>query len=44
VTEQAARDNLCLPLWAGISAEQQRRVVDVLRAVVDRGLGDLVPT
>jgi dTDP-4-amino-4,6-dideoxygalactose transaminase len=32
-TERAARENLCLPLWAGISREQQERVVDVLRAV-----------
>jgi dTDP-4-amino-4,6-dideoxygalactose transaminase len=31
-TERAARENLCLPLWAGISGEQQARVVSVLRA------------
>jgi dTDP-4-amino-4,6-dideoxygalactose transaminase len=30
-TEKAARENLCLPLWAGISAEQQAEVVGVLR-------------
>jgi dTDP-4-amino-4,6-dideoxygalactose transaminase len=30
-TEKAARDNLCLPLWGGISREQQERVADVLR-------------
>jgi dTDP-4-amino-4,6-dideoxygalactose transaminase len=30
-TERAARENLCLPLWAGIAEEQQARVVDVLR-------------
>jgi dTDP-4-amino-4,6-dideoxygalactose transaminase len=30
-TERAARENLCLPLWAGISAEQQAEVVGVLR-------------
>jgi len=30
-TERAARENLCLPLWAGISAEQQADVVSVLR-------------
>jgi dTDP-4-amino-4,6-dideoxygalactose transaminase len=30
-TEQAARENLCLPLWAGISEEQQAQVVAVLR-------------
>jgi dTDP-4-amino-4,6-dideoxygalactose transaminase len=33
-TEKAARENLCLPLWAGISAEQQERVVDTIRAAV----------
>ncbi len=31
-TEKAARENLCLPLWAGISAEQQSRVVSVVRS------------
>ncbi|MGZ4388557.1 MAG: DegT/DnrJ/EryC1/StrS family aminotransferase [Gaiellaceae bacterium] len=31
-TEKAARENLCLPLWAGISAEQQERVVSVVRS------------
>ncbi len=31
VTEQAARENLCLPLWAGISEAQQLEVVSVLR-------------
>jgi dTDP-4-amino-4,6-dideoxygalactose transaminase len=30
-TEQAARENLCLPLWAGISEEQQDEVASVLR-------------
>jgi dTDP-4-amino-4,6-dideoxygalactose transaminase len=30
-TEKAARQNLCLPMWAGISEEQQQTVVDVLR-------------
>ncbi len=30
-TETAARENLCLPLWAGITEEQQRTVVGVLR-------------
>jgi dTDP-4-amino-4,6-dideoxygalactose transaminase len=29
-TERAARENLCLPLWAGISEEQQARVASVL--------------
>jgi dTDP-4-amino-4,6-dideoxygalactose transaminase len=31
VTEQLARDNFSLPLWAGISDEQQQMVVGVLR-------------
>ena len=30
-TERAARENLCLPLWAGIELEQQTEVVGVLR-------------
>ncbi len=30
-TEKAARENLCLPLWAGISEEQQLEVVSVLK-------------
>lgn len=30
-TERAARENLCLPMWAGISHEQQAEVVAVLR-------------
>ena len=34
-TEKAARENLCLPLWGGISAEQQERVAAVLRAGVE---------
>jgi dTDP-3-amino-3,4,6-trideoxy-alpha-D-glucose transaminase len=29
-TERAARENLCLPMWAGISAEQQERVASVV--------------
>ena len=29
-TERAARENLCLPLWAGISEQQQAEVVSVL--------------
>ena len=32
-TERAARENLCLPLWPGISRSQQERVVHTLRAV-----------
>jgi dTDP-4-amino-4,6-dideoxygalactose transaminase len=31
-TEQAAHENLCLPLWAGISREQQEQVVSVVRS------------
>jgi dTDP-4-amino-4,6-dideoxygalactose transaminase len=30
-TEKASRENLCLPMWAGISEEQQSEVVGVLR-------------
>jgi dTDP-4-amino-4,6-dideoxygalactose transaminase len=30
-TERAARENLCLPLWAGIGEAQQAEVVSVLR-------------
>jgi dTDP-3-amino-3,4,6-trideoxy-alpha-D-glucose transaminase len=30
-TERASRENLCLPLWAGITEEQQAEVVAVLR-------------
>ena len=30
-TEKAARENLCLPLWAGIGEEQQTEVVSVLK-------------
>jgi dTDP-4-amino-4,6-dideoxygalactose transaminase len=33
-TEQASRENFSVPLWAGITAEQQERVVDVVRAAV----------
>jgi dTDP-4-amino-4,6-dideoxygalactose transaminase len=31
VTEQAALDNISLPLWPGVTAEQQERVVAVVR-------------
>ena len=31
VTERAARENISLPLWPGITAEQQERVVEVVR-------------
>jgi dTDP-4-amino-4,6-dideoxygalactose transaminase len=30
-TEKASRENLCLPLWAGITEAQQEEVVSVLR-------------
>jgi dTDP-4-amino-4,6-dideoxygalactose transaminase len=33
-TEKAARENLCLPLWAGIAQEQQEQVVDTVRAAL----------
>jgi dTDP-4-amino-4,6-dideoxygalactose transaminase len=31
-TERAAAENLALPLWAGITPEQQERVVEIIRA------------
>ena len=31
VTERAAAENIALPLWPGITAEQQERVVEVVR-------------
>ncbi len=34
-TEQAARENLCLPLWAGITEGQQEEVAAVVRRVVE---------
>jgi len=30
-TERASRENLCLPMWAGITEEQQAEVVSVLK-------------
>jgi len=33
-TERAAEENFSVPLWAGITAEQQELVVDVVRAAV----------
>ena len=33
-TERAAAENFSVPLWAGIAAEQQELVVDVVRAAV----------
>jgi len=32
VTEQVARDNFSIPLWAGIDAEAQERVVSIVQA------------
>jgi dTDP-4-amino-4,6-dideoxygalactose transaminase len=34
-TERAARENLCLPIWAGITEEQQAEVAAVLRRVAE---------
>jgi dTDP-4-amino-4,6-dideoxygalactose transaminase len=34
-TEKAARENLCLPLWAGIGEEQQAYVADVLERTLE---------
>jgi dTDP-4-amino-4,6-dideoxygalactose transaminase len=33
-TERVAAENFSVPLWAGITAEQQERVVDVVRSAV----------
>jgi dTDP-4-amino-4,6-dideoxygalactose transaminase len=33
-TERAAAENLALPMWAGIEPEQQKRVVEAVRAAV----------
>jgi dTDP-4-amino-4,6-dideoxygalactose transaminase len=33
-TEKLARENFSIPLWAGIDASQQERVVDVVRSAV----------
>jgi len=33
-TERAARENFSVPLWAGITAEQQGRVVETVRAAL----------
>jgi dTDP-4-amino-4,6-dideoxygalactose transaminase len=33
-TESAARDNFSVPLWAGITSDQQERVVDTVRAAL----------
>jgi len=34
-TEKASRENLCLPLWAGIGEEQQTEVVAVLKRAAE---------
>jgi dTDP-4-amino-4,6-dideoxygalactose transaminase len=36
-TERAARENLALPLWAGIGADVQERVVEAVRAAAGVG-------
>ena len=33
-TEKLARENFSIPLWAGISPEQQERIVEVVRSAV----------
>jgi dTDP-4-amino-4,6-dideoxygalactose transaminase len=39
-TERAAADNVALPLWAGISVDQQRQVVEaVANALAGRARG-----
>jgi dTDP-4-amino-4,6-dideoxygalactose transaminase len=38
-TEAAARENFSVPIWAGITAEQQERVVEVVREAVGVGVG-----
>jgi dTDP-4-amino-4,6-dideoxygalactose transaminase len=43
-TEQAAEENFSVPLWPGIPAEAQERVVDVVRsAVPTTGVGSTEP-
>jgi dTDP-4-amino-4,6-dideoxygalactose transaminase len=34
-TEKASRENLCLPLWAGITEEQQAEVVSVIKRAAE---------
>ena len=36
-TERASRENLALPMWAGIPAEVQDRVVTVMREALTVG-------
>ena len=33
-TEQASRENLAIPMWAGIEADLQERIVSVMRGGV----------
>ena len=37
-TERAAGENFSVPLWAGVTAEQQERVVDAVRSAVGAGV------
>jgi dTDP-4-amino-4,6-dideoxygalactose transaminase len=37
-TERAAAENLALPIWAGITAETQERVVETIRAAASVGV------
>ena len=39
-TERLARENFSVPLWAGITSEQQERVVDVVRSALHFGRGN----
>ena len=38
-TERAAAENLCLPLWAGVGEDVQRRVVETVRAALPATVG-----
>jgi dTDP-4-amino-4,6-dideoxygalactose transaminase len=33
-TEEASRENLAIPMWAGIAADLQERIVSVMRKAV----------
>jgi dTDP-4-amino-4,6-dideoxygalactose transaminase len=37
-TERASAENLALPMWAGITADVQERVVETVRAAVGAGV------
>ena len=43
VTEEVAADNFSVPLWPGMPAEAQERVVDVVRSAVGSGVGSTEP-